>query len=156
MQSRRLFDIIVMKADYWVVVSVVSTGVLGPSLPKCFPAEWLLHIQAESGPLSCRTSHFPLFNFMSFLLAFFYKLLSALWIVAQPSGVQRCTQYPAKFPATLAIGLLSACQAPQLPSAAVSSYSIRPCISNLQILPMPKRDTWSPGSALLLAPQCHS
>lgn len=77
MQSRRLFDIFVMRADYWVVVSLVSTGALGPSLPNCFPAGSHLHIQAESGPLNCRTFHFPLFNFMSFLLAFFYKLLRA-------------------------------------------------------------------------------
>lgn len=62
MQSRRLVDIFVMRADYCVVVNLVSTGALGPSLPNCFSAGWLLHIQAEPDPLNCRTLHFSLFN----------------------------------------------------------------------------------------------
>lgn len=151
MQSRRLFDIFVMRADYHLVVSLVSTGALGPSLPNCLSYGWLLHIQTESGPVNCRTFHFPLFNFMSFLLAFFYKLFStnyplnsgtALWYMEMHMLPCKTSCYPCHL-ASFSFWV------PQLLSAAVFQllhFSLN--ISNLPILSMPEREIWSP--ALLL------
>lgn len=135
MQSRRLFDIFVMRADYWVVVSLVSTGALAKLL-----SSWVA--PAYTGRVwSSQLQDFP-FPFiqlhelsLGIFLQTFEGLLNGgtvLWCTEMHMLPCKTSCYPCFFQL---VKFLSFTQ--QL----FSSYSISPSISNLQILPMPERDT---------------
>lgn len=76
-----------LRCEVTLLFCIIFHFSFSPWVHFCRAAFQLFGPQQVFHAWRCRTWHFPLLNFMKFLLAHFSSLLRSLWMAAQPPGV---------------------------------------------------------------------